>query len=131
MRICLDTSAYSYLRRGYDEVANLVYRANWIGVPVTVIGELETGFRYGTRYESNVQHLDDFLRHPWVHIIDVDQEIAEIYGEFHANVLQEGNPIPTNDLWIAAATARVGATLVTFDKQFERIPRIGKIVLEN
>ncbi len=32
-----------------------------------------------------------------------------------------GTPLPVNDIWIAAATLDCGGTLLTFDRDFERI----------
>ena len=40
------------------------------------------------------------------------------------------SPIPTNDLWIAAVAAREGAPILTCDRHFEHIARIGKLILE-
>jgi tRNA(fMet)-specific endonuclease VapC len=40
-----------------------------------------------------------------------------------------GTPLPTNDVWIAAATATTGATLLTFDEHFAHVDRIGSVVL--
>ena len=39
-RICLDTSAYSHFRRGEPRVVEYLDRADWIGVPSIVVGEL-------------------------------------------------------------------------------------------
>jgi tRNA(fMet)-specific endonuclease VapC len=39
----------------------------------------------------------------------------------------QGTPIPTNDVWIAAAAMETGSRLVTYDPHFAHIP--GLIVL--
>jgi len=43
---------------------------------------------------------------------------------------QKGTPLPTNDIWIAAVAAQVGATMLTFDKHFNAIERVDALVLE-
>lgn len=129
MRICLDTSAYSNFRREDNVVVEIISRADWIGIPVTVLGELEAGFRGGSHYTDNKSHLDLFMSHPLVQIIDTTRHIAEIYGEIVEQQKLAGNPLSANDLWVAAATARVGATLVTYDRQFKSLARIGTICL--
>jgi predicted nucleic acid-binding protein len=42
---------------------------------------------------------------------------------------RQGTPLPANDIWIAAACARAGATLLTFDAHFQSITRIGVFML--
>ena len=36
-------------------------------------------------------------------------------------MIETGNPIPTNDIWIAAAALSLGASLLTGDSHFEKI----------
>ena len=129
MRICLDTSAYVNYRRGYPDVNELIDRADWIGIPTVVLGELEAGFRLGTRFTDNKSKLDAFMNHPFVKLLDITHHVAEIYGDIFAQQRLTGKPIPTNDMWIASTTASAGATLITFDKQFALVSRIGTICL--
>ena len=49
-------------------------------------------------------------------------EIATAYGAIHAHLRKTGQLIPTNDMWIAATAQVHGATLVTSDAHFRRIP---------
>ena len=129
-RICLDTSAYSNFRRGMPRVVEYLDRAEWVGVPSIVVGELRAGFQLGSRTDDNAAELDEFLSHPFVEILLVDTAVAQIYGEIFADLRSRGRPLPTNDIWIAATAARAGATVLTFDKHFESIARVGSIVLE-
>lgn len=65
-RYCLDTSAYSRFQRGDRQVVELLDRAEWVGVPAVVLGELWTGFLLGSRAEANRIALQRFLAHPAV-----------------------------------------------------------------
>lgn len=129
-RYCLDTSAYSYLMRGHPAVSELIDRAEWIGVPAITLGELRLGFLLGTRRSENEEELLDFLGHPVVDVVPVDAEVSHHFAGIVADLRRAGSPVPTNDLWIAASAARVGALVLTFDGHFEAIARVGSVVLE-
>jgi tRNA(fMet)-specific endonuclease VapC len=79
--ICLDTSAYSNMRRGHEQAVEVVRRARMIAVPTIVVGELYTGFRLGSRRRENEAKLDAFLREPVVRVLEVDTEAASIYAD--------------------------------------------------
>jgi len=128
-RYCLDTSAYSHFKRGHPPVVELLDRAAWIGVPSIVVGELWVGFLLGGRRERNQQDLAEFLRHPVVEELPVDREMGEIYAEIVVALQKAGKPVPSNDIWIAAAAARAGATVLTYDPHFSFMERVGSLVL--
>lgn len=129
MRFCLDTSAYGNFRRGHPQVVEHVDRAEWIGVPSVVLGELWTGFLLGGRAGRNARELAEFLDHATVEVLGCGMEVARIYAEIVVDLRREGTPLPTNDIWIAAAAARAGATVLTFDAHFREIARVGALVL--
>ena len=126
---CLDTSAYSNFRRGNEEVAELLDRAELVGMPTVALGELRTAFLLGSRRRRNEAELDAFLDHPVVEVLTVDSETSRQYAEMVADLRKAGTPIPTNDIWIAATAARNGATVLTCDDHFERIGRVGSVVI--
>jgi tRNA(fMet)-specific endonuclease VapC len=128
---CLDTSAYSNFRRGNDEVAALLDQAELVGVPTIALGELRTGFLLGGKRQRNEMELDAFLDSPVVEVLPVDSETSRHYAEIVAELRKAGTPVPTNDIWIAATAARSGATVLTCDDHFERIGRIGSIVIDS
>ena len=128
---CLDTSAYSNFRRGNEEVAALLDRAELVGVPTVALGELRTGFLLGGRRQRNETELAAFLDSPVVEVLPVDAETSRHYAEIIAELRKAGTPVPTNDIWIAATAARNGATVLTCDDHFERIGRVGSIVIDS
>jgi predicted nucleic acid-binding protein len=127
---CLDTSAYSNFRRGNEELAALLDQAELVGVPTVALGELRTGFLLGGRRRRNERDLDVFLDNPVVQVLPVDSETSRQYAEIIAELRKTGTPIPTNDIWIAATAARNGTTVLTCDDHFERIGRVGSVVIE-
>lgn len=116
--------------RGDVAAIDLIDVAEWIGVPVVVLGELRTGFGLGKRAKQNETELDRFLQNPVVHVLEVDDAAARIYAEIVIALRMAGTPLPTNDIWIAATSAREGAQVVTYDEHFRAIGRVGSIVLE-
>jgi tRNA(fMet)-specific endonuclease VapC len=130
-RYCLDTVAYSHFKRGEPNMIALIDSAEWIGMPATVLGELFAGFEGGKQKSRNIAELDKFLSAPVVEILAVDRRTAEIFGAMVAALSLRGRPIPTNDIWIAAAAMRSGATLVTWDSHFQEIPLLGAMILES
>jgi tRNA(fMet)-specific endonuclease VapC len=128
-RYCLDTSAYSHFRRGTPEVVGLIDRAEWIGVPAITVGELRTGFVRGDRRAENEAELARFLAHPVVSLVPVDGEVAHHFAEMIVDLRDAGTPLPTNDVWIAATAARVGSLVLTYDRHYEKVVRVGSLIL--
>jgi tRNA(fMet)-specific endonuclease VapC len=127
-RYCLDTSAYSHFKRGDPRVVDAVNRAEWIGVPTIVIGELWSGFLQGRNPERNQAELEEFLGNPFVEVVPVDDAVARIYAEIVSNLRRAATPLPSNDIWIAATAARAGGTVLTYDEHFTSITRVGSVV---
>jgi tRNA(fMet)-specific endonuclease VapC len=130
-RICVDTSAYSYFKRGDRAAVEALTTARSVGVPAVVLGELRTGFRLGVRPERNEAELRAFLAEPVVQVLDVDDDAATLYAEIVAELRGAGTPLSTNDVWIAAVALREAATIVTFDAHFRAIRRVGALVLRS
>lgn len=129
-RYCLDTSAYSQMKRGESRVVELVDSAEWVGMPCVVLGELHAGFLSGSRRKQNETELDEFLAQPIVEELPVDGEVARIFGDLVTELRRRGTPVPSNDVWIAATCSRAGATLLSFDARFRKFPRVGTVVFE-
>ena len=122
IHLCLDTSAYSRLMRGMEALRTRLEEADSVLLPVTVLGELYAGFERGARREQNLAELSRFRRKPGVALIDLTDNIAERYGRVVQILRDQGTPIPTNDIWIAAAALEAGGRLVSYDSHFAHIP---------
>ena len=129
MRYCLDTSAYSHFKRGDPQVVDLVDRADWLGVPVIVLGELAVGFRQGARRADNERDLERFLANPVVEVLLVTDDVIDLYADIVSDLRAAGRPLPANDIWIATVAARHGASVLTYDEHFRAIARVGSTVL--
>ena len=123
MRVTLDTNAYSDWRkaRAWHETLTL---AEKIYVPSIVIGELDFGFRNGSRHQENWRKLEDFLNQAQVEEWTVGSREARIYGGLVQDLKQRGAPIPSNDIWIAACSEAADSHLLTSDSHFKCLPRL-------
>lgn len=127
--VVLDTSAYSWFRRGAPELVSILQQADQVLVPSIVIGELLAGFAVGSRKRENTSILNQFLSEEFVFEVRIDRRIAEHYASIFAALRANGTPIPTNDIWIAACARANGATMLTYDNDFTRIPGLEVILL--
>jgi len=128
MKICIDTNIYSAFKKGNPNISELLETANEIYVPAIVMGELYAGFQLGTKLRDNTKDLKEFIEQPGIYIIDINDSIAERYGALIKILKDNGTPIPTNDIWIAATALENGARIASFDTHFKLIP--GLMIIE-
>jgi tRNA(fMet)-specific endonuclease VapC len=124
MRVLVDTSAYSAFMRGHPELKLALQGAEEIYLSPIVLGELQSGFRRGKHRARNEKGLDQFLGAPRVELIPILDSTAVRYAEILTYLRGAGNPIPTNDVWIAASAMEHGLRVLTTDKHFEEVPQI-------
>jgi len=118
MRLLLDTNAYVDFKLNHTELVEYVTKAEKVLISPIVYGELLLGFRNGTRFEKNMAELDLFMTNEAVEMIQIGSITADRYSRIVAQLKQQGTPIPSNDIWIAAQTMESGAELVTGDNHF-------------
>ena len=119
--ILLDTNAITALFQGEMAVLDAVAKAECVYASAIVIGELEAGFRGGSRYAVNLAILNRFLAKPSVTVLPVGRETGECFGRVKQALKAKGFPIPVNDIWLAAQSMETGAVLVTYDSHFDRV----------
>ncbi len=123
MKVALDTNAYSDWRRD-GRWAGTISSAQKVAIPVIVLGELRAGFRRGDRLRANEASLLQFLSEPVVEILHTTERTSAIYADFRDHLWRHGNPIPENDIWIAALVYESGLLLCTNDTHFENLPQV-------
>ncbi len=117
----LDTSAYVGFKRNAVEAVEIIVKAELIVFSPVVMGELMFGFRNGTRFKENMDDLDRFLKHEAVDLMPIGKITSDRYSRIAVKLRQQGTPIPTNDIWIAAQAMEQGAELITSDQHFDKI----------
>jgi tRNA(fMet)-specific endonuclease VapC len=121
VKIMLDTSAYVGFKRNIVEAVEIIVKAELIVFSPVVMGELMFGFRNGTRFKENMNDLDRFLMHEIVDLMPIGKITSDRYSRIAVKLRQQGTPIPTNDIWIAAQAMEQGAELITSDQHFDKI----------
>ncbi len=124
IKVMLDTSAYSALLRGNEDIKRAVQEAEELYLNPVVLGELLAGFAYGGKEKKNREILKEFLASPRVQVAGIDEETSERYAVIINYLWERGTPVPTNDLWIAATAMQHGLKLIATDGHYRNIPQI-------
>lgn len=66
----------------------------------------------------------------FVGIIEIDSQVAQIYGNVKNQLQSEGKLIPENDMWIAATAIANQLTLISYDKHFQNIKDLNFLFIE-
>ncbi len=56
----------------------------------------------------------------------MNEDTAEFYSTIKAALTKKGNPIPENDIWIAATARQHNLTLVTGDGHFDKVQHLNR-----
>lgn len=94
-------------------------------VPPAVLAEFKSGINVETRRGKKVQgQLDEFLDDPAVVVVPCTDDTADYYARIFKVLRANGTPLPTNDIWIAAAALEHGASVISSDGHFLLVPML-------
>lgn len=127
MRVALDTNRYRDLCLGDAAVVALLEQAEEVLVPFVVVAELKAGFAVGKKGLENERVLRRFLAKPGVGVLFATEATLRCYAELYRQLRQQGTPVPTNDLWIAALVVEHGLPLCSRDAHFRHLPQISLV----
>jgi predicted nucleic acid-binding protein len=122
--VALDTNRYIDFARGVPEVVQRLEQAEVIAVPLIVLAELRAGFYRSSKPAENERSLLLFLNRKRVKVICPDEDTSHHYGRVMGQLRAAGQPIPINDIWIAALVLQHRMVLYTRDTDFQRIPNL-------
>jgi tRNA(fMet)-specific endonuclease VapC len=123
--VILDTNALSAVADNEASAVRIFSQAASIELPVIVLGEYRFGIarsRHRSEYEKWLKELIDATR-----VLPVDQETSGYYAQVRAELKKAGNPIPSNDLWIAALSRQHGLPLMSRDRHFDAVQNLKRI----
>lgn len=131
MTLVFDTSAFSKILSEDDEAIRVAGRREFTDyvLPLAADAELRFGFKLGNREQANLNGYVPIKQTYPVRIVAPDQETSCIYAELAASCRKRGVSINQNDLWIAATCVQIGGRLLTFDKDFSRVPQVNLVAL--
>lgn len=119
--ILIDTNAYAAFKRGNKDIIEIIQQADKIGMSPIVLGELLGGFDQGSKSKQNRKELQQFLESSRIRLYPITLDTANFYSQVYSSLKRKGQPIPTNDMWIAAQALEHGCIICTFDKHFNGI----------
>ena len=111
----------SHAMRGDTEIIKALQQVAHIGICAISIGELLSGFKAGNKEKTNRRELNQFLDSPRIMLYSINEETAEYYCLILDQLKNDGTPIPTNDIWIAAVAFQQGMPIYTKDQHFTKI----------
>ncbi len=115
----VDANAYIALAAGEREVLSLVGQASAVYLPSIVLGELLFGAEKSGRPERNRDLALSFAAK--CESLDVTPAVAARYATVRMALRRKGQPIPENDLWIAALCLEAAVPLLTRDEHFAAV----------
>jgi tRNA(fMet)-specific endonuclease VapC len=108
-------------RRSPSLLRRLDQRAATSAISVVAYGELAFGEIMSVRRTEAAAHLAALLE--TVQVLPLPLEAARRYADLRAELQRNGQPIGSNDLWIAAHALADDLTLVTNnEREFRRVP---------
>ena len=131
--LLLDANAMISLFEGSDpELERALCSAEELVVPVVAYAEVVAGTEMDTKRAKMTREALLMLRAtPNTRLLPVSEATVRHYSKTFNQLRKNGTPIPTNDIWIAAATLEVGGVLFTHDRHFLNIPMFDTIGLED
>jgi tRNA(fMet)-specific endonuclease VapC len=115
----LDTSVVIDFLEGDHALTDHVDQAEAIFVSCVTLGELYVGARKSAKAAENLARVEQYALEST--ILDANLDTARLYGRIKNELRLRGQPIPENDIWIAAVAVQHNLILVTRDAHFSRI----------
>ena len=113
----LDTNALSAYLDKAPEAVEVVSGAGELAIPVIVAGEFAFGIaqsRHREEYERSLQRMLDRCT-----VLDIGIETARHYAAIRLELKAADNPIPANDVWIAALSRQYSMPVMSRDSHFD------------
>ena len=121
-RHLLDTNIIVAIFKQETQVLQRLAAATEVFVPVIAIGELYYGAQHSGQVAKNLAQVQGFAAQS--KILSCDLATADYYGQIKQELKQKGNPIPENDIWIAAIARQHSLTVVSHDQHFQQVPSL-------
>lgn len=121
----LDTNALSAWAEGLSTIRAPLRSADQLVVPSIVLGE----YHFGIRQSRHRARYEQWLRAnlPFAKIANVTSATADAYASIRLELRQRGNPIPSNDAWIAALARQHGLPVLSNDQHFDVVPGVRRV----
>ena len=121
-KFLLDTNVIIALFAKEPVVHERLSNADEVFVPCIALGEMYFGAYKSLRIKENLARINEFVLNSTVLACDTDT--AKKYGDIKNQLKEKGQPLPENDIWIAAVAQQYDLTLITRDNDFHIIENL-------
>ena len=121
-KFLLDTNVIIALFAKEPVVHERLSNADEVFVPCIALGEMFFGAYKSLRIKENLARINEFVLNSTVLACDTDT--AKKYGDIKNQLKEKGQPLPENDIWIAAVAQQYDLTLITRDIHFHIIENL-------
>ena len=121
-KFLLDTNIAIALFAKDSSVMDRLQEAESVSIPSIVLGELFFGAYKSTHVDENVARVSEFASASAV--LACDTTTGRHYGQIKSRLRTKGQPIPENDIWIAALARQYDLTLVSRDVHFAEVENL-------
>lgn len=121
----LDTNAVSAILAADSRIASLLGPSIRHHLPVVVIAEYQFGI-LGSRHPKQLRAGFQRLESQSI-LLPSDRETADWYAVIRHDLKKKGQPIPENDLWIAALARQHALGIVSQDKHFDQVENVRRL----
>lgn len=121
----VDTNALSAFAEGDPAAVSKLHRAPEAVLPVIVVGEYRYGIlqsRHRARYEDWLLRMISKCR-----VLVVDMRTADEYAGIRVELRRKGQPIPGNDIWIAALARQYDLPILSRDRHYDSVSGLLRI----
>ncbi len=127
MKIVIDTNRYRDFCENVPHVVEQIRTVEQIYIPFITLAELRAGFLCGSIMQKNENILNQFLNRPRVRVLFADEETTHHYARIFRQLREQGTPIPTNDIWIAALISQHNLFLYSRDAHFDCLAQLPRL----
>jgi tRNA(fMet)-specific endonuclease VapC len=120
--ILADTNIFIDLMKGDIAIAQKLESFNEVYLSPIVLSELYFGAYRSANPTRHLAKITIIVQNS--KSLAVDAETAEMYVAIKLALLSKGNPIPENDMWIAASAFQHNLSLYTYDGHFTQVEGI-------
>jgi len=121
----LDTNALSAFADGVPPVVQQIAAADEVHVPVIVLGE----YRFGIATSRRRREYEAWLsrgRAVW-NVLPIVEETASHYASIRQQLKRTGEPLPANDVWIAALAREHDFPVLSRDTHLDAVPGLTRL----
>jgi len=121
-RFLLDTNVIIDFLQGRDDLKDKFLSSGYIAIPHIVTGELYYGAELSNNSIKNLKNIKSFLKS--FDILSSDDVTSTFYAKIKKGLKISGNPIPENDIWIAALALQYDLILASNDNHMQLIDKL-------